>query len=103
IYDGDWSCQTGDGLECLKKTSIPRGNYIESICVVRTSGGDICTTGRVDITFTRPDTNAQLVFFNDGGELFNPANIMGAKITLKSPGGLTKMIVIYETGQISVQ
>ncbi|MDP2642174.1 MAG: prepilin-type N-terminal cleavage/methylation domain-containing protein, partial [bacterium] len=54
IYDGDWSCQTGDGLECLKKTDIPRGNYIESLCVVRSSGGDICTVGRADITFTRP-------------------------------------------------
>ena len=103
IYDGDWSCPVGGTSECREKVPITRGNYIESLCVVRTSGADICEVGRVDISFARPSTEAQMLFFNLGGESFNPANIKGAKIVLRSPGGLARSVVVYSTGQVSVQ
>src|SRR3990167_7766058 len=103
IYDGDWSCPTGGASECLGKVDIPRGNYIESLCVVRTSGADICNLGRVDLSFARPSTEAQLLFFNNGGQSFNPANMKGAKIVLRSPGGLSRSVTVFTTGQVSVQ
>lgn len=103
-YDGTWDCITGGANECLEKKNILRGNYISEICVVRTNGADICNgIGRVDITFLRPNTAANLVFYNDGGQLYNPANLIGARVTLRSPGGLSRLIVVYKTGQISVQ
>ena len=67
------------------------------------SAADICTVGRVDISFARPNTEAQILFFNNGGQLFNPANMKGAKIVLESSGGLTRLVTVYATGQISVQ
>lgn len=103
LYDGNWSCVVGGASECLQKVSITRGNYIESLCVVRSSGNDMCNLGRVDISFARPKTEAQLLFFNNGGQAFNPSNSIGTRIILKSPGGANRSIVVYNTGQISVQ
>lgn len=104
LYDGDWSCPTGGASECLGKVNISRGNYIDSVCVVRTSGADQCTeASRVDMSFLRPNTEAQLIFFNNGGQAFNPSNMKGVKVVLKSPGQSTRSIVVYKTGQISVQ
>ena len=103
IYDGDWTCPIGGSSECLQKINISRNNILDSICVVRTSGTDLCNVERVDISFVRPNPKAQLAFRNNGGNPFNPANIQGARIVLRSPGGLTKSVLIYETGQISIQ
>src|SRR3989344_1854050 len=103
IYGGDWSCPVGGASECLSKSDISRGNYIESICIVRTAGADLCDVGRADIVFARPSTEDQTVFFNNGGQQYSPANIKGARIVLKSPHGSTRSVVVYETGQISVQ
>jgi len=104
LYDGDWSCPIGGASECVEKVNISRGNLIDSICVVRTSGVDQCNVAeRVDISFARPRTEAQITFFNGGGQVFAPSNIQGVKIVLKSPAGATRSIVVYNTGQISVQ
>ena len=104
IYDGDWTCQTGGASECLEKVDISRGNYIDSFCILRTNGADQCgTVERADINFTRPEPDAGLTFFNSGGQVFTLPNTAGVRITLKSPGGLVKDVVIYTTGQVSVQ
>ncbi|MDO8471011.1 MAG: prepilin-type N-terminal cleavage/methylation domain-containing protein [bacterium] len=103
IYNGDWSCPIGGASECREKVSITRGNHIESLCVIRTSGADICEVGRADISFARPSTEAQILFFNLGGLPFNPAGQKGARVVLKSPSGSTRSIIIYKTGQVSVQ
>ncbi len=104
LYDGDWSCPVGGASECLEKVAISRGNFVDSLCVVVTSGADQCDTlKRIDVSFLRPDTVAQLTFFNSSGAVFTPSNMRGAKIVLKSPGGLTKSVIVYETGQVSVQ
>ena len=105
IYDGDWSCPTGGSSECIEKVNISHGNYIDSMCVIRTDGQP-CAPGnaaRVDIHFVRPNTEANIVFFDTSGNIINPVGIAGARVMLKSPGGLTRIVVVYETGQISVQ
>lgn len=102
IYDGDWSCPTGGASECLERINISRGNYIEELCVV-TAGTEVCPIERADISFARPSTEAQLKFFNNGGNPFNPAGIRGAKIMLRSPGGSSRSVTVYKTGQVSVQ
>lgn len=101
IYDGDWTCPIGGTSECLGKIAISRGNSIEELCVVR-DANEICPVGRADISFARPSTQAQLKFFNTGGSPYSPAGIRGARIRLSSPGGLTKSVIVYSTGQISV-
>lgn len=104
VYDGDWSCPVGGTSECREKVPIVHGNYIESLCAVMIPGPDLCIdVGRVDISFARPSTEAQILFFNNGGNLFNPAGQKGVRIVLRSPNGLTRSVVVYTTGQISVQ
>lgn len=104
IYDGDWSCPVGGTSECLERSDIYRGNYIESLCVVRISGADICNNiGRIDISFARPNNEARLRFFMNNGQSFNPPNLKGAKIMLGSTVGWTKSVTVYLTGQVSVQ
>lgn len=103
IYSGDWSCPIGGASECLARSDISRGNYINALCIVRTSGADLCDVGRIDIVFVRPSTEAQIVFFNTSGQQYSPADIKGARITLKSPRGSTRSVIVYQTGQISVQ
>lgn len=103
IYGGAWSCPVGGVSECVSKSTISRGNYIESLCVVRTIGADLCDVGRVDMVFARPSTEAQIVFFNNSGQQYSPANIKGAKIMFRSPKGASRSVIVYGTGQISVQ
>ena len=101
-YGGDWTCATGGGSECLKKVNVLSGNYIDSICAIRSSGGDFCNLGRADVSFARPATEAQLTLFNSGGQAFDPSNVVGVRIVLKSPSAVTQTVNVYKTGQISV-
>jgi len=103
-YDGSFACATGGSEECLRKVIFPGGAYVESFCILRSSGGDLCNNvSRVDISFRRPDPEARLIFFNSGVSQYNPANISGALIQLKSPTGLTRQVKVYNTGQVSIQ
>lgn len=104
VYDNGWSCPADGSSECKEKIIFPGGAYVESFCILRSSGGDICNNvSRVDISFRRPEPEARLKFFNNGGNEYTPANINGAQIILRSPSGLTRQVKIYTTGQISVQ
>jgi prepilin-type N-terminal cleavage/methylation domain-containing protein len=102
-YDSGWSCPTDSLSECLSKIPITRGNKIKEICTIRTGGNDICNIDKVDISFARPATEAQIKFFNNGGNPYSPANIVGVKITFESPKGLNKSVLVYTTGQVSVE
>ena len=103
-YDGDWSCDTGPSSECLEKVEFPEGYHIESFCVLRTTGADQCgEVRRADISFHRPNVEARMAFFNSGGNPFTTPNLKGVRITMESPSGLTKSVVVYTTGQLSVQ
>lgn len=102
VYDGNWNCANA---ECLGKVDITRGNFINDICIVRKIPlSDQCNVAkRTDISFARPNTEAQIKFFNNSGnEVGNPDD-RGAKISLQSPRGAIRSVTVYKTGQISVQ
>lgn len=101
VYNGDWSCNIS---ECLSKVDITRGNFIKEICIVRSNDTEQCNVAeRVDISFARPSTEAQIKFFNSGGNPIGASNDKGARIRIQSPRGSTRSVTIYTTGQISVQ
>lgn len=103
-YDGDWTCPSGEESECIEKTDMSRGNYVDSICIVRTNGADQCNSAsRVDVTFTRPSTDAQVSLYNSNGQLFTPPNLKGVKIVLMSPDGGSRDVTVFLNGQVSVQ
>ncbi|MEX2013632.1 MAG: prepilin-type N-terminal cleavage/methylation domain-containing protein [Parcubacteria group bacterium] len=106
IYDGDWSCPIGGASECLKKVNISRGNYIDELCRVRNNPTNPyqCELGRLDISFTRPNSEAQIKFFNQSGNpVEDDPEFIGARISVRSPGGANRSVIVYYTGQISVQ
>ncbi len=105
-YSSSWSCPVGGSSECLEKVEITRGNSISSICSVEASGSGFsenCGLGRVDITFSRPNTDATLKFYTMGGSEYSDSDIRGAKIVLESPKGQERSVTVYSTGQVSVQ
>ncbi len=108
--------QSGDGCdgECIERITLGRGNIISKFCVIETVGGATqCIPGAggaynairsLDITFRRPKPDAIIKIHNNGGNV--PQNlpaIKGAVICIASPQGRQKKVVVYDTGQISVE
>ena len=103
-YDGSWDCVTGPAEECLERVELSGGNLVDDICVVRNNDTDQCNNAkRVDIVFTRPRTDAQLTFYNGNGNEFSPGNMKGVRVKLISPGGVSRSVVVYTSGQVSIQ
>ncbi|MGB3922155.1 MAG: prepilin-type N-terminal cleavage/methylation domain-containing protein [Minisyncoccia bacterium] len=108
FYNGDWTCVIGGANECLERINILRGVYIEAVCMIIAPATSECgppnSPRRVDITFNRPNTEAQLIFFNSsGGQVTNP-NMVGARIIFRSPNTTaTSGVTVYTTGQISTK
>ncbi len=102
-YEDDWSCPVDDSSECLEKTAISNGNTIDSLCVIHTDDSEDCNIGRLAVTFIRPNTTANLKFFNSSGSQISPSNVKGAKIKLSSLSDLERSVSVYKTGYISVQ
>jgi prepilin-type N-terminal cleavage/methylation domain-containing protein len=109
IYGGSFNCPADTILapsECIKKVSISNNNKIQDLCFVLSSGAEQCgTIGRVDVSFLRPDTKANIKFFNLQNTLLSvpEANYKGARIKLVSPSNGTHYVDVYKTGQISVR
>lgn len=103
VYDSGWTCPLGGTSECLKKISLTDSNTISSLCAVWLSGGEDCTLGRIDITFLRPSTDARIAIYNSGGQTISNSSIKGVKMVLVSPEAEERTVVVYTTGQISVQ
>ena len=55
------------------------------------------------MTFLRPYPNARLVFFDSSGSQVTFAGTQAAKIELTSPSGKKQYVLVYVTGQVSVQ
>lgn len=106
-YDSGWDCPTGGASECIAKILLTQGIRINEICRVRNNPNNPyqCNNiGRIDITFTRPSTMAQIVFFNSAGNpIEDDPEFIGARIGVLSPQGLTRSVIIYYNGQISVR
>ncbi len=95
IFDG--TCPSS--AECVQRYTLARGYTIKQLCGNQKTGGPLatCALAFLDVTFTRPDPEALL--------LGNPGDIVfsDAEIVLQSRNGTTKTIVIWETGQITVE
>lgn len=103
--DGGKDYDTGDGCgqastECLEVYTLPANIVIDRLCGYTSPGGGIpCEfqPSALDIVFTRPNPDAVFTA--------TPANDYAlAEIELRSArSGVKKKVVVYTTGQISVQ
>ncbi len=100
LGNGDSGCFPG--YECLNFWKLQRGNYIQRICA-----GASCSDSPagsnidgIDIVFTRPDPEPKITGFRNGSPA---ATAETATITVASPQGATRSVVVRSSGQISVQ
>lgn len=104
-YTGNWSdCPTGGNSECLQKMTTSTGNIISSLCPINNSDFAVCSEGvtRVNITFLRPETSANIILFNTDGNQIPFSGFRGVEINLSSISGGKRSVRVYNTGQISV-
>lgn len=93
--------------EIVQSTTIQSGYGISGLYVTPYGGSEIGVT-RLDITFRRPDPdaciskNSDVVTFNSKGRCVGGTNEL-ARIEVSSPRGDKKNILVYSSGQISVQ
>ncbi|MFA5933810.1 MAG: type II secretion system protein [Candidatus Paceibacterota bacterium] len=110
------TCEGETNTECLKSISINNGYSISSIAVNQNQASNpscppaILPKGKdLAIVFTRPNNDAYFTTNQSGYEnkkaipLVTGTPICDAEITIKSPKNLTRTIVVYSVGQISIQ
>lgn len=123
FLDDDIVCDTGPNSECVEKVLIGRGNLIKGFCgVLWPNNFAECFSAEgdnpyhsVDIKFQRPNPDAKFSVYDSEytpGSLVENACVdsgsddvdcHGWAICLVSPYGKEKRVVVYETGQISVE
>lgn len=91
-------CNLDQG-ELLQGFEIGKGNFIKDLCRVD-SGVEDCTITRMHVSFLRPDPDAKI---NVSGNTEPWYEAEAARVYLKTPSGLEKMVHITAVGQISVQ
>lgn len=118
--DPEGKCGPIGSLDCSAPEAkevhtISGGIIISKLCVV-SSGTNYCTNDQnvsfdsMDITFKRPNPNANIVAFINGAVSQlngNPSppllsSITSARIYLQSPQGKQKYVEVLSTGQISI-
>jgi prepilin-type N-terminal cleavage/methylation domain-containing protein len=128
VSEGSTDCPTDAGTECVEKFSIGRNNKIIGWCgILWSNTADVTQQCFVpnsqtdykffDIKFKRPNPDAIFSWYKgsyDEGSTSSAFNracsdggvdkaCNGYAICLESPQGRRKRVVVYETGQISVE
>jgi prepilin-type N-terminal cleavage/methylation domain-containing protein len=106
-FDTPTSCEPGPSSECLSRYNLTRGNTLTDMCVIEAGGGTVCKAGvgRIDIVFVRPNPTAKIALFNNSGSVVNTTypGFKGVKFEFTSPQGKKQYIIVYTSGQVSIQ
>jgi hypothetical protein len=83
--------------ECVQRYLLRKGYTIQNLYINRKTSPPGISRDRIDVTFTRPNPDATF--------RTSPvsAGVNDAEIVIRSPGGSIKTIIIWKTGQISVE
>lgn len=103
-YWGGGVCGATD--ECLDMYEITENVEIVSVCVDAKAGAEVCdddlASSGVSVVFERPFPNALITTAGDG--IGAVAGRQDVTITIQSKnGGQTKKIVVWSTGQLTVE
>jgi|CXWK01.1.fsa_nt_gi type II secretory pathway pseudopilin PulG len=117
----DMLCTTGSGSECLEKVTLGRDNYIEGWRGILWADDQQQVYGGVNVTevvdfldikFERPDPDALFGTYYEAGSYASKQETLGYcggdectgwALCLKSPDEQRKQVIVYNTGQISVE
>lgn len=107
-------CPTGHDSECLSQLTLNRGNHLEKICVIHTNDSVVCmdSSGEgeygeirsADVLFKRPNPDAIIRLYDINGDpAGTPTDFTAIAFCLASPEAHQRQVLIYNTGQISIQ
>lgn len=82
--------------ECIQRYVLANGYTIKSLYGNQKTSAPGTSLNRLDISFTRPNPDALIV----GNSVLGFSD---AEVVIQSKSGVTKTIVIWKTGQISIQ
>lgn len=100
-YDGTNTVCTG---ECIQLVQITKGNQIVNpICRIDLTNAETCDVWKVSIVFVRPAPEAKMTLYSTSGAPLSMTGYKGVRVKFISPQGIVRSIVVYTTGQISVQ
>lgn len=90
-----------DSGELLETYNLGGGFAITDICVNEKTGTPSCGLSRVDVTFIRPNPDATIQI--EGNECGTEHHCSDAEISFESLSGSVRKVVIWVTGQISIE
>ncbi len=96
IFDGGCDDLGESGSECLSITTIESQDYVSDIC----NDSGLCGYDDLSVTFVRPFPEPK-IFGTRSGTLEELTS--GAQVEIVSPKGVNMHILVWPTGQISVQ
>ena len=99
FVDVDDNNKYGGPSELIETFNIQRRNYISEICGYATPSSNCTPLDLLDLTFTRPNPEPAVV----GRVGTSEALYSYATITITSPKGISRNIVIWSNGQIAIQ
>jgi len=102
-FAGDPSlCPDKDPNGCVTRYVIKKGNFISKITYTTdgTTFRDLTVGDKIDLVFVRPDPDAKIIFTPLSGSQIT--GIKEADVTLGSPDGGIRQVVVKSTGLISV-
>jgi len=107
-YGGGNVCTPQLGVtECVEKIEISSGDVIDKLQICSTGGGSVSCSdvSNLAITFLRPSLDATFCTTTSGSGGCPAGSTMNdlAKITVKSPTNVTKVVTVWSTGHISIE
>ena len=106
----DLSVCKSTGSECVEESTIRSTEHIYLLCGgLKTYGGTIqspgpgadCSLSSLHVGFRRPDPDANIVGYSETAG--SDVAFSDAEVVIISPHGDVKMVVLWTTGQISVE
>lgn len=101
--DSETGCITGTGSECVSVYQVERNNKVDKFCGVpagiepeECSKDSVTLISFLDVSFLRPNPDA--VIRTDQSTTYK-----AARVYLKSPSGIERIVEVWNTGQISIK
>ncbi|NTV44545.1 MAG: prepilin-type N-terminal cleavage/methylation domain-containing protein [Candidatus Yonathbacteria bacterium] len=118
-YAGENSCVPGSG-ECVEKLTL-NSHHVYALCgnmkknlglipafrktadIVTAGAAPYCNKDSLDVVFTRPDPDAVSLGYFASGQADSAAPYSDTEIIIATSGGDVRTIVVWSTGQITVE
>jgi prepilin-type N-terminal cleavage/methylation domain-containing protein len=93
--DNEYSDMTSNSSETIDTIIIPGNDIVSNVCVYE--GTECNSKPWIQVIYTRPNVKPEFLAPSS-----NSGNIEGAKVTVSSPSGGERDVIIWKSGQVEV-